>query len=225
VAFAELAAALRFADALARGDDAAPRLVSVVAAPAPARFLFAHGGVDEATHVVLVMVAETASEAFHAVLAEHPGECLAVAGSPLFELAWHHTTWRALKHDRAFTAFEAVVAGPDHVATILGLGARFDRDEVILHVELVRTDEGVGAVMLPMVRFTGKSRLAALMAAFAEAGCAVVDTHATSLEATRRRPVDRALLAFKREIDPFGLLNPGKLAGAAVAPSADVSGR
>ena len=211
VAFDERDAALDFADRIAHADALVKRLVSVVAAPAPGRYLFAHGGVDEATHVVLVTAAEAGREAFDAVVAEHGGECLAVASSPLFELAWHHTTRHALKHDRALTALEVRVPGPDHRAGVAAVDRAFDREEVTGHWEFVRLGGRVGCVGLPLVRFTTRERLAAIRTTFARAGVEVVDPHATTLSGTGARAVDRTLATFKREIDPYGLLNPRKL--------------
>jgi FAD/FMN-containing dehydrogenase len=232
VGFSSLEAALGFADAVAHADAVVKRLVSVVAAPAPGRFLFPHAGVDEATHVVLVMAAETALETFEAILAAHPGACLAVASSPLFELAWNHTTWHALKHDRAFTYLEVAFPPADHVDKVLATAAAFDREEVIPHVEFLRRDGRLCGAGLPLVRFSTRERLDAIIRAFDAAGCPVSNPHVTTLEAMRHAPVDRALMAFKREIDPLGLLNPGKLASfeevasmAEAAPTSGVTGR
>jgi FAD/FMN-containing dehydrogenase len=212
VGFASLKSALGFADAVAHADAVVKRLVSVVAAPAPGRFLFPHAGLDEATHVVLVMAAETALETFEAILAAHPGECLAVASSPLFELAWNHTTWHALKHDRALTYLQVAFPPADHVDRVLATAAAFDREEVMPHVEFLRLGGRVCCSGLPLVRFSTRERLDAIIRSFDEAGCPVFNPHVTTLEAMGRRQVDRTLLAFKREIDPMGLLNPGKLA-------------
>lgn len=211
VAFSALDAALHFADAIAHADAVPKHLVSVVAAPAPGRYLFAHAGVDEATHVVLVMAAETAVEAFEAILAEHGGECLAVGSSPLFELSWHHTTWQSLKHDRALTYLEVAFPPPDHVATILAAAAAFDREEVVPHIEFVRRGGRVAGLGLPLVRYESRARLDAIIAGFEAAGGRVIDPHRTAPASARARDDDRARLAFKREIDPYGLLNPGKL--------------
>jgi FAD/FMN-containing dehydrogenase len=212
VAFASLAAALRFADELAHADAVVKRLVSVIAAPAPGRFLFPHAGVDEATHVVLVMAAETALETFDAIRNEHRGECLAVASSPLFELAWNHTTWHALKHDRALTDLQVAFPPPDHVDRILAMADAFDRDEVIPHLEFLRRGGRVCCSGLPLVRYSTRARLGAIIRSFEDSGCPVVNPHVTTLEAIGRTQVDRTLMAFKREIDPWGLLNPGKIA-------------
>ncbi len=211
IGFADLEAALRFADALAHADAIVKHLVSVVAAPAPGRFLLPHG-VDETTHVVMVMVAETAAEALDAVLAEHPGELLGAGSSPLYELAWNHTTWQALKHDRAWTYLEVAHPSPGHVDKTLACAHAFAPDEVIPHVEFVRTAGAVACRGLPLVRFTTAERLREIIAAFEALGCRVFNPHVFTLEEMRGRPVDPHVLAFKSKVDPKNLLNPGKLA-------------
>ena len=211
VGFESFAAALRFADALAREDAISKRLVSVVAAPAPGRFLFRRA-VDEGTHAVLVMVAEVALEAFETVLSDHPGEALAVASSPLYELGWHHTTWQAIKHDRSLTYLQTAFGPVGLVESILALHGRLDPEEVILHLEFVRSRGGIGCVGLPLVRYDGEERLRDVATLHEAVGASVTDPHALSLETIGRKRLDRHLLAFKHEVDPAHLLNPGKMA-------------
>jgi FAD/FMN-containing dehydrogenase len=202
--FADLGTALRFADALAHADAIPKRLVSVIGAPAPGRFLFPHG-VGEGTHVALVMVAETATEALDEVVAAHGGEALSVAGSPLYEYAWHHTTLHALKHDRGLTWLEVAYPGPDAVRKVTSMAGAMG-DALISHVEFVRRDGVVTAHGLPLVRYGSPERLAEIIRAHDAHGCTVDDPHVWAQVAP-----DPRVTAFAREIDPKGLLNPGKL--------------
>lgn len=211
--FATLEAALRFADRLAHADAILKRLVSVVAAPAPGRFLFPHG-VDEATHVVLVMVAETAGEALTELITEHGGEALSVAGSPLYDYAWQHTTLHAAKHDRGWTYLQVAYAGSDPVLEVLATAAALTPDEVIPHVEFLRMGGRVACTGFPLVRFTTDLRLAELMAAHEAAGGVVHNPHVSTLEDVGPGWGGKAKRAFKREVDPKNLLNPGKLRNA-----------
>ncbi len=221
VGFADLEAALRFADGLAHADAVPKRLVSVVAAPAAGRYLFPHG-VDEATHVVLVMAAEASGEAVQDLVAAHGGQALSVAGSPLYEYAWNHTTLHTLKHDRAWTYLQVAYPSPDHVAKVLRLARAFATDELITHVEFLRLGGIVTCSGLPLLRYTSRYRLQAVIDQHEQEGCPVFDPHVFTLEDMGRKHVDKHLLAFKREVDPKNLLNPGKMRTFEAPPAGDV---
>ena len=210
IGFADLEAAVRFADGLAHEDAIVKRLVSVIAAPAGGLYLFPHG-VDRRTHVVLVMAAEASGEALEEVVEAHGGAPLAVAGSPLYEYAWNHTTLHTPKHDRAWTYLQVAHPPPDHVAKVLAMAAALPPDEVIPHLEFLRLGGVVACSGLPLVRFTSAERLAQIIAAFEAAGCPGVNPHVGTLEEMGRKHVDQRVLAFKHEVDPQNLLNPGKM--------------
>ncbi|MEO1092750.1 MAG: FAD-binding oxidoreductase [Pseudomonadota bacterium] len=210
VGFRQFARAVAFADALAHEDAILKRLVSVVAAPAAARYLFPHG-IDESTHAVLVMVAETADEALDELVAAHGGSAVAAAGSPLYEYAWNHTTLHALKHDRAWTYLQVGYPQPGTVERVVRMAEAFGPDEVIPHIEFLRMRGVTAASGLPLVRFTSEARLAEIIAAHETAGCPVFNPHVFTLEEMGRKHVDKRLVAFKQEVDPKNLLNPGKM--------------
>ena len=75
----------------------------------------------------------------------------------------------------------------------------------------MRYDGQVGCFGLPLIRFTDAARLAAIEAGFAAEGCPTFSPHACTLEEGGMKKVDPVQLAFKRETDPDGLLNPGKM--------------
>jgi FAD/FMN-containing dehydrogenase len=64
---------------------------------------------------------------------------------------------------------------------------------------------------LQLVRFTTEARLAEIIAIHEAAGCPIFNPHAYTLEEGGMKKVDHDQLAFKREADPLGLLNPGKM--------------
>jgi FAD/FMN-containing dehydrogenase len=111
--------------------------------------------------------------------------------------------------DRSIT-YQVLYPPPDHLDRVdrlyRGLG-----DDVMHHLEFVRFDGQVGCFGLPLIRFTDAARLAAIEAAFAAEGCPTFNPHAYTLEEGGMKKVDLVQLAFKRETDPDGLLNPGKM--------------
>jgi FAD/FMN-containing dehydrogenase len=221
VAFPDLMEAARFADALAREDAILKKLVTVVAAPAAHDYLFADRGVAREEHVVLVMVAEFAREALAEML-ERSGARVAWEGfadeglpagrQPLFEYAWNHTTLHALKYDRTITYLQTLFPPPSHLERVEHMARRFG-DEVPMHLEFVRFGGQVACFGLQLVRYTTDERLYGIIRYHEENGCPIFDPHAYTLEEGGMKRVDHAQLAFKREADPRGLLNPGKMIG------------
>ena len=64
---------------------------------------------------------------------------------------------------------------------------------------------------LSLVKFTTEARLDEIVRLHEEAGALVFNPHRYTLEEGGRQSVDTVQLDFKREADPKGLLNPGKM--------------
>jgi len=84
-------------------------------------------------------------------------------------------------------------------------------DEVFQHLEFVRFDGAVACYGLPLIRYTTAARLFAIENIFEDNGCPTFSPHTVTLEEGGMKRVDSVQLAFKRETDPQGLLNPGKM--------------
>ncbi|MEL6234982.1 MAG: FAD-binding protein, partial [Pseudomonadota bacterium] len=83
--------------------------------------------------------------------------------------------------------------------------------EVPQHLEAMREGGRVIFAGLPIVRFTTEERLDEIVRIHEEEGCLIFNPHRYTLEEGGRQAVDDRQLAFKREADPKGLLNPGKM--------------
>jgi hypothetical protein len=129
---------------------------------------------------------------------------------PIFELSWNHTTLHALRIDPTVTYLQVLYPPPDHVRRGLHLHEHFG-DEVMAHLEFVRYDGQIACLGLPIVRFSSEERLDEIIRHHEEHGCPIFNPHAFTLEEGGMKQVDRTHLAFKREADPEGLLNPGKM--------------
>ncbi|MEO1308782.1 MAG: FAD-binding protein, partial [Pseudomonadota bacterium] len=64
---------------------------------------------------------------------------------------------------------------------------------------------------LTLVKFTTEERLDDIVAYHEKIGAMIFNPHRYTLEEGGRQTVDDRQLAFKREADPKGLLNPGKM--------------
>ena len=218
--FDGLMPAARFADALAREDAILKKLVTVIEAPVPHDWLFPERGIGREETAVLVMVADFAADALFDLLRLHPGRLVwqgftdeAVSGRlPLFEYSWNHTTLHALKHDRTITYLQTLFPPPHHLEKVEEMAARFG-EEVPIHLEFVRFGGQIACFGLQLVRYRSDERLAEIIEEHERAGCPIFNPHAFTLEEGGMKKVDALQLAFKREADPKGLLNPGKMLG------------
>ncbi len=220
LAFPDFMVAARFADRFAREDGIAKKLATVIAAPAPHDYLFG-SALDAGESAVVLMVADFARDALLDLLREHPdGRVvregivaeLASGETPLFEYTWNHTTLHALRHDRSITYLQILFPPPDHLARVERMSRDFASDYV-MHLEFVRFGGEVACFGLPLVRFKDERRLAEIIDAHNRAGCPIFNPHDYTLEGGGMKKVDQIQLAFKREADPLGLLNPGKMIG------------
>lgn len=214
--FDTLAAAARFADGLTRQDGLPKKLVSVIAAPVAQKHFKAFDGmIPEGQAVVLLMLAEPFLDHMPALLAAEGGRELhrcptEEAEVPLYEHSWNHTTLQVLKTDRSVTYLQTLFPAPAHLAKVAEMDALFG-DEVPMHLEFVKLGGEVCCFGLQLVRFTTEARLAEIIAIHEAAGCPIFNPHAFTLEEGGMKKVDTLQLAFKREADPLGLLNPGKM--------------
>jgi hypothetical protein len=126
---------------------------------------------------------------------------------PVYELAWNHTTLRALRVDPTITYLQTQY--PDLAA--LERMQRLFGDEVPLHCEMIRSSGKPTFAGLPLVRFTTEERLREIIRIHEDNGCAVFNPHVYTLEEGGMKRTDRIQLDFKHATDPKGLLNPGKM--------------
>ena len=220
--FSDLRRASEFANALGEQDGLLLKELGVVAAPAPHDYFLRHKKFLTAdTHVVMVMVADFALEPMMAFARRWKG-CEVLMRSnkltkdearglpPVFELAWNHTTLRALRVDPKITYLQVLYPFPNQVELVDRIHARFG-DEVVCHLEFVKFDGKVTCFGLPLVKFSTEVRLEEIMRVHEQMGAPIFNPHRYTLEEGGMKQTDAAQLAFKREADPQGLLNPGKM--------------
>ena len=129
---------------------------------------------------------------------------------PNFELSWNHTTLRALRADPSITYLQVLYPFPNQLELVHKIHAHFG-DEVLGHLEFVRFNGKITCFGLPLVRFSTEARLDEIIAIHEEMGAPIFNPHRYTLEEGGMKQTDQTQLAFKREADPNGLLNPGKM--------------
>jgi len=222
VGFDSFDAAAAYGYALGQQDGILKKLVTVVAAPAPSRYFLRHRAIiPEGKSVVLAMVAPHALDALEAFTRPVRGAGILFVSSraakdtltglpPNYELAWNHTTLRALRVDPAITYLQ-IRYPEDRGLSLISRIHEIFRDEVLGHLEIIRFNGRVGFAGLPMVRFSTEERLQEIMNEHEAMGAMVFNPHRYTLEEGGMKQTDATQLAFKRETDPQGLLNPGKM--------------
>lgn len=209
------------ADELNNQDGILKKLVSVYEAPiAQTYFQRVAPHVTPGQALLGLMIAPHAMDGFLTFLARRPGAKLIWRSDqpnwdrepgPVFEYGWNHTTLRALKVDPAITYLQVRYGAPDHIAKVEAIRAAFPDGEVMQHLEVMRENGKTMFAGLSLVRFTTEARLDEIVRIHEDAGCMIFNPHRYTLEEGGRQTVDDRQLAFKREADPKGLLNPGKM--------------
>jgi FAD/FMN-containing dehydrogenase len=220
--FASLRAATEFANALGEQDGLALKNLAVVAAPAPHDYFLRHRKfLPRDSHVVIATAADFAVESLLSYARRFRGAELLMRSDrlsaeeakglpPGYELGWNHTTLRALRVDPAITYLQVLYPFPNQVELVTRIHERLG-DEVVGHLEFVRFDGKVTCFGLPLVRFATEERLDEIVAIHEEMGAPIFNPHRYTLEEGGMKQTDEAQLAFKRQADPQGLLNPGKM--------------
>jgi FAD/FMN-containing dehydrogenase len=220
VAFDDFDAALAYTEELANQDGILIKIASVYEAPtAHSYFQRIAPYVSEGTHLVGLMVAPQSMDGFNTFTARRPfakviyhsGESdWARDPGPVFEYGWNHTTLRALKVDPSITYLQVRYGYPTHAEKVRAMRAALS-PEVLQHLEVIREQGKVMFAGLSLVKFTTEERLDEIVRLHEEAGCMIFNPHRFTLEEGGRQTVDDRQLNFKREADPKGLLNPGKM--------------
>jgi FAD/FMN-containing dehydrogenase len=229
VAFGDFATLARFSDRVARADGIAKRLVTAVDERGAAYFRLLQDVLNPGESVGLFLISAQSAGTFEELLGDHGGrvarrlteaELEKTHATPAFEFTWNHTTLQALKIDKSITYLQSRFPGPDYLGVVADVMAEYG-DEMPMHLEFIRVDGEVACAALPLVRFTTEARLLAIIAALEARGVTIFDPHTYVLEDGGMKQTDPAQLAFKRQADPRGLLNPGKMRGwDTVAPAA-----
>ncbi|MGO4637306.1 FAD-binding oxidoreductase [Mesorhizobium sp. 2RAF45] len=213
--------AARYGNALACQDGILTKLITPIAAPVPQLYFKRHQKFfRQGQSICVVMVAQHGLDAFLAFTRRAGGEVVFNAATatpeekkglpPAYELAWNHTTLRGLRVDPDITYLQSLYPFPNQLALVEKMDAMFP-GEVFSHLEFVRLDGNITCFGLPLVKFTTEARLDEIVRLHEKNGCPIFNPHRYTLEEGGMKQTDAVQLAFKRETDPQGLLNPGKM--------------
>jgi len=172
---------------------------------------------------VFAMIAPAAMDDLAALVAEFGGsislaKSLAVIEAenlpPAWECGWNHTTLQALKHEPGvWTYLQVAYPRPFDPALVMAQMARYG-DEVYMHHEMARMRGDIQIFALPLLRWSTPERIYQIIDEMERLdGCTVYDPHVVTIEDGGMKDIDGSQIAFKRQADPYGLMNPGKTRG------------
>lgn len=217
VAFDDFMTAATFGQALGDADGIMKKLVTICADPIPSYFAALRSAILPGAHVALVMVAEQSLESFKEMVKEWRGSICyeksaqaAKKGTMLLEYTWNHTTLHARTVDPNLTYLQTLFPYDPELELLEHMYQHFG-DELMMHLEFIRVAGCVVPAALQLVRYSTPERLQEIIKYHEEKGAFIANPHTYILEDGGRKTVDPVQLAFKEAMDPYGLLNPGKM--------------
>jgi FAD/FMN-containing dehydrogenase len=217
VVFDDFLSAAAFGYEAALADGIVKKLLSPITAPLPSYFGALKSYCPDGKSVLIAMIAEPSLEAFKALLGGRGAITLEMPTDdgpgqvPLYEYTWNHTTLQVLKADRTVTYLQCLYPHDQVMEKVEEMQQMFP-DEVLQHLEFIRFNGRVTCSGLPVVRYTDPERLDEIMRLHEANGVFIANPHVFTVEdGSRYKRADVDQLGFKHEVDPYGLLNPGKM--------------
>lgn len=204
--------------ALATADNIAPKMASVVDARIVEYFPRLKGHLREGCNLLAAYVPASDVEAFTKLIADLGGHVDLTLNDAdreakkiphVFEFCFNHTTLQVLKSDRSATYQQIGVPNPSDVDAITRLRADLG-DDVWTHHEFIRLGGEIVVIDLPIIWYSGKDRLDAINQTYSDHGFAVYEAHSNQVERGGLHNADYSHLAWKKRLDPKGLLNSAK---------------
>ncbi|MEG4108726.1 FAD-binding oxidoreductase [Microcoleus sp. S13_C5] len=217
VAFDDFMTSANFGQALGDADGIIKKLICVCAWPIPAYFAAFREEIPEGKHCALLMVAESCLEPLQDLVREYGGTICyqknaqaASKGAAIAEFTWNHTTLHARSADPSLTYLQTIFP-PDKGLKLIEELYNYYGDEVLMHLEFLRINGRAIAAALQIVRYTTESRLNEIIRYHEEQGAMIANPHTYILEDGGMKSINLEQLQFKELVDPYGLLNPGKM--------------
>jgi len=208
---------LDWTDGVSRDDSIHKRLVSMFEWPVPVNFMSLRKYLPEGHHVVFLTVKQEQSGEVMAEAEKHGIEHTRTIPDKepmrppyLSDFTWNHTTLWVMKKNPSYTNYQ-IRFSPNFREQIKLLWEKFP-GEIQMHMEWVRMEKDPMLICLPLIDFTTEERLEEMADYFKEIGINTANPHTYILEeGGMHHDIDKKR-ALKKEMDPHGILNPGKMA-------------
>jgi len=217
VSFPEFAGALRFGAQLARETGILRRLASVHQWPIPNLMRDLNGVVPSGHSMVICFIAPPSLASFQSMVMEFGGRVVAdhgldetPFGAPLHEFCYGHGLRQIQKTIPTYTGLQGMFRGPAMLEAIAAVRDKVSAEEPF-RLEMFWSDGEVVAMGSPQIAFRDPGQMADLVSLIQASGGVVANSHTTGVREVGIKRITPRDVAFKRDMDPYGLLNPGKL--------------
>jgi FAD/FMN-containing dehydrogenase len=206
--------------ALAKSEDVARKLITTVDARICTYFPKLAGYIRPDRHLLVSLVPAEDVAAFKILIAECGGhvdltlteaERVEKKLPHVFDFSYNHTTLQVLKADRSATYQQMGCPTPPDPDAIAALRPKLG-DDVWMHHEFARNGGEIVTFDLPIIWYSTPERLAEINATYEANGFPVYDAHTWRVEGGGMKNADYRHLAWKKRMDPKGLLNSAKSA-------------
>ena len=234
-------ALLDWTDLAARNTSWQKRLVTMFETPIPTYFKPLARHFRPGEHVSFLVIEKVSADEAVASAAAAGVRCayrVAYSDPPkppfISDYTYNHTTLWAMKSDPSFTYIQSGF-GDNFREQFKDLHAKFP-GEILFHLEwmadhavighrgsgtVVGEDVGVGGI--PLVRFVSEERLQEIIEYCARIGVYIANPHTYALEGGSHHANIEDKRALKAKMDPYGLLNPGKMQTYQINPFAEAT--
>ncbi|MGD1919155.1 MAG: FAD-binding protein, partial [Pleurocapsa sp.] len=172
--------------------------------------------IPKGKHCTLLMISEYDFAPFQDLVKEYQGEITyskssaeAIKGTSLLEFTWNHTTLHARSVDSNLTYLQTFYFTLERLEKLYQEAG----DEIMIHLEFLRAGNKAVPAGLQLIRFTTEARLNEIIQNHESQGAFIATPHVYTIEDGGNKQIDPQKVAFKRQIDPYGLVNPGKMRG------------
>ncbi|MDY6806510.1 MAG: FAD-binding oxidoreductase [Cyanobacteriota bacterium] len=219
VNFDDFMTSAKFAQELANADGIIKKLICICAWPIPQYFAALRSYIPEGKHSALLIIAEPSLEPFKELVKQYGGDISyeksaedGNKGVSLAEFTWNHTTLHARSADPSLTYLQSSLPDDPKMELLEHLYTHFG-EEVMMHLELVKSGGKSLTAGLQVVRYTSEERLNEIISYHEERGANIFNPHTYILEDGGMKTVNVEQVEFKKKVDPYGLFNPGKMRG------------
>ena len=214
VVFPDFMTAARFGQALCDSNGLVKKLVSIHEAPITEYFTALQSYLPNGKHAALLMIAEFCLEPFGDLVREYGGEITyqkdareASKGTSILEFTWNHTTLHARSVDPRITYLQTFYFDLERVDKM----HNYFGDEIMMHLEFLSFHGKAIPGGLQLFRYTTEARLQEIITYHEENGAGIANPHTYTIEDGGSKVIDPVQLQFKEMVDPYGLMNPGKM--------------
>ena len=205
---------------IAKSETVRRKLLSTVDARICAYFPKLEGHIRPEKHLLVALVPADDVAEFHTLIEANGGyvdltltdaEREALKIPHVFDFSYNHTTLQVLKADRSATYQQLGCPIPPDAKAVGALRPKLG-DDVWNHHEFSRDGDDIVTFDLPIIWFSTPERLAEINQIYEENGFPVADAHTWRVEGGGLKNADYRHLAWKKRMDPKGLLNSAKSA-------------